>query len=74
MSKEFTIKSFQILIEHHIGCCTCSYCTGSTKLRFGLNMPKIRNKTSWRIIKIGRFYIRWTLPSIVLTNVRGREV
>lgn len=71
MNKEFTIKSFQILVEHHIGCCTCSYCTGSTKLKFGLNMPEIRSKASWRVVKIGRIYIRWTPPSVSFTNVKN---
>ncbi len=41
--------------------CSCSYCEGKHKLHFGLNLPEDRSWNSWRVIKIGKFYIRWTL-------------
>ena len=41
--------------------CECSYCKGSSKLHYGLNIPKHKSPTSWWVIKYfkGR-YIRWT--------------
>lgn len=42
--------------------CQCSYCVGSNKIHFGLNIPKDWTSwNSWYVIKYwpGR-YIRWT--------------
>ena len=41
--------------------CECSYCKGSSKLHYGLNIPKKLGWNSWWVIKYAKGrYIRWT--------------
>jgi len=38
--------------------CTCSYCKGYSKLKYGLNLPKNRN--GWKVIKYWHNrYLKW---------------
>ena len=67
-----SINLFNISKEHHVKgkvtwnpnnlTCKCSYCTGSSKLHYGLNIPKDwRKANSWWVIKYGKArYFRWT--------------
>ena len=43
--------------------CECSYCKGTTKLHYGLNIPKDwKARNSWWVIKYATSkYIRFTL-------------
>jgi hypothetical protein len=61
-----TNKDVHILIEQHDKNCKCSYCYGENKLHFGINLPENKAWNSWRVFKIFRIYIRWTLSRIQL--------
>jgi hypothetical protein len=49
-----------VLVEHHLKTCRCSYCHGSTRLHYGLNIPKAwKARNSWYVIKLPfRIYLR----------------
>ena len=43
--------------------CECSYCKGSSKLHYGLNIPKCKKANSWFVIKYWKYrYIRFNVP------------
>lgn len=43
--------------------CWCSYCHGSSKLHYGLNIPESKAWNSWWVIKYwDSRYIRFTIP------------
>lgn len=47
--------------------CTCSYCHGDSKIKYGLNIPKIKN--GWWAIKYWkRRYIRFTITKVYIEN------
>lgn len=63
-------KSLDVIFETHSGKCPCSYCSGSSRLHIGLNLPADRGKTSWRVIKVGKLYIRWTSPYVAFSSTK----
>jgi len=50
--------------ENHTGLeCSCSYCYGSDKIHYGLNIPHDKSWNSWWVIKFWpATYLRFTLP------------
>jgi hypothetical protein len=56
--------------------CVCSYCTGSIKLKYGLNIPKNwQDENSWWVIKYWKYrYIRLSgIGYWLLTPIRWLE-
>jgi len=51
-----------MLFESHEKSCRCSYCRGSYKLHYGLNIPKVWwEGNSWYVVKLYPcYYLRWT--------------
>lgn len=75
-----------LLVEEHEKGCHCSYCfvgplpwshmtpwmRDCKPMRWGLNLPEDRSRHSWRVFRIGRFFIRWTPRSYSLWHTMLR--
>ena len=60
-----------ILFEKHKKSCDCSYCKGTVKLHYGLNIPKLwKVFNSWWVIKYAPYkYVRWTNSWIKMIKI-----
>lgn len=62
-SRMLSLFGATLLLETDHRNCTCSYCHGSHRMKWGLNVPKQKAFNSWFVIKYGPGkYFRFTLP------------
>lgn len=70
--KRFCINNQSLMFEKHDKDCSCSYCKDwgidtKFKIKYGLNIPECKSRTSWFVIKYWKNrYIRFTLPNSIL--------